>query len=427
MFHYDSSGHLIAETQATGSLIRSYVYADDAPVAQIESVTVLPADNLIDNLQAAFTGTWATSTSIAGYYGSNYRTHAKGTGTNKVVWTPNVPSPGTYQVYARWVAASTHASNAPYTVKYNGGNATVTKSQRTSNGQWVLLGSYAFSAGTTGTITLTDNADGTVIADAIKLVATSGGTLQEVLRSIHTDHLNTPRLATNAQGTIVWRWEGKAFGDTAPNEDPDLDTIKTTINLRYPGQYADAETGLFYNWNRYYEPKTGRYLTSDPIGLAGGLNSYAYVSVNPLKFYDLFGLEITGEWTKFSYSANGHIDQIKLFDFTSRLGTLSVSIAEIFVTATGSAAGGIKCKETDDCTGRIIREWETSASLSVTASDSFHASMSLLPWWGSLAITAAVNAYEMSEYLSFVDAQKIKAAAKLIASVNPTKICRGGR
>ena len=305
VYHYDLAGHLIAETQSTGPLIRSYVYADDAPVAQIESVTVLPPDNIIDNTQATFTGTWATATSITGYYGSNYRTHAKGTGTNKVVWTPNVPSSGTYQVYARWVAASTHASNAPFTVKYNGGSATVTKSQRTSNGQWVLLGSYAFSAGTAGNVTLTDNADGTVIADAIKLVATSGGTMQEVLRSIHTDHLNTPRLATNASGTIIWRWEGKAFGDTAPNEDPDLDTIKTTINLRYPGQYADAETGLFYNWNRYYDPKTGRYTTSDPIGLAGGLNTFSYVFDNPLRWIDPIGLFCTNDFAKHYFSGGG--------------------------------------------------------------------------------------------------------------------------
>jgi RHS repeat-associated protein len=107
---------------------------------------------------------------------------------------------------------------------------------------------------------------------------------------LHTDHLGTPRRATNAQGDVVWSWDSDAFGTTAANDDPDNDGTAAIINLRFAGQYYDAETGLHYNYFRYYDPRTGRYVTSDPIGLDGGLNTYGYVSGNPLMYVDPMGL-----------------------------------------------------------------------------------------------------------------------------------------
>ncbi len=111
---------------------------------------------------------------------------------------------------------------------------------------------------------------------------------------ITTDHLNTPRIGTDDAGQIVWRWESDAFGQAQPDRDPDGDTNNRNIRLRFPGQYRDSESGLNYNWNRYYDPVTGRYVTSDPIGLGGGLNTYGYVDGNPLGFSDPEGLAACG-------------------------------------------------------------------------------------------------------------------------------------
>jgi len=116
----------------------------------------------------------------------------------------------------------------------------------------------------------------------------------ETVLYLETDHLNTPRAARNQQKAVVWRWESDAFGATLANEDPGNTGTKTTINLRFPGQYFDKESGLHYNHHRYYDPKMGRYLSSDPIGLAGGLNTYLYVGGNPISNVDPLGLDSWG-------------------------------------------------------------------------------------------------------------------------------------
>ena len=88
----------------------------------------------------------------------------------------------------------------------------------------------------------------------------------------------------------MWLWESDAFGNGATNEDVDGDGRTVKFPLRFPGQYYDKETGLHYNWHRYYDPTIGRYIISDPTGLDGGMNTYAYVDSNPLMYIDPLGL-----------------------------------------------------------------------------------------------------------------------------------------
>jgi RHS repeat-associated protein len=107
---------------------------------------------------------------------------------------------------------------------------------------------------------------------------------------IHTDHLDTPRIVSDKNDKRRWRWLAEPFGTSAPETNPDALGVFTQ-NLRFPGQYADSESGLFYNRNRDYDVSVGRYAQSDPIGLVGGINTYAYVSDNPLSGIDPSGLE----------------------------------------------------------------------------------------------------------------------------------------
>lgn len=112
---------------------------------------------------------------------------------------------------------------------------------------------------------------------------------------IHTDHLNTPRKLTRpSNNDIVWRLGSDPFGVGTPDQDPDGNSLSVVFNLRFPGQYYDVETSVSYNYFRSYDPETGRYVQSDPIGLEGGLNTYAYVGGNPVGSADPFGLAPPG-------------------------------------------------------------------------------------------------------------------------------------
>lgn len=107
---------------------------------------------------------------------------------------------------------------------------------------------------------------------------------------IHADHLNSPRQIDNSTQQAVWTWDTITFGANTPSQPPAGTSTNFQYNLRFAGQYYDAETGLFQNWHRDYSPTGGRYIQSDPIGLFGGINTYAYVGSNPISYIDPWGL-----------------------------------------------------------------------------------------------------------------------------------------
>lgn len=132
--------------------------------------------------------------------------------------------------------------------------------------------------------------DGIPVGIVTATPQTGGGT-QNRMYYVETDQLGTPRAAvlpgaTASADTIVWKWD--YFGSTFGAHQPSVQTL--TVSLRFPGQYFDTETGLNYNYLRNYDSTVGRYGESDPIDLAGGINTYSYTSSSPLSHSDKFGL-----------------------------------------------------------------------------------------------------------------------------------------
>jgi len=126
----------------------------------------------------------------------------------------------------------------------------------------------------------------------IKQTGTAGASNIAIsLYNVSTDQVGAPRIITRqSDEAIVWRWDSaEAFGATAPDQNPSS-LGAFSFNQRFPGQVFDAESGLVQNWNREYNPRIGRYMQSDPIGLAGGINTFAYVGGDPLRSSDPTGL-----------------------------------------------------------------------------------------------------------------------------------------
>jgi len=198
-----------------------------------------------------------------------------------------------------------YASNS-YTFNQRGRMSQATVSGAFTNYLYNALGQLVEKSGNGGTTLLMYDevghilgeysASGALIQETIWMgdlpVATlqpNGGSLS--IYYVHTDHLGTPRKITRSSDNgLMWRWDPDTFGSLPPNSNPaGLGTFN--YNLRFPGQYYLAESGLHYNYFRTYDPQTGRYIESDPTGLNGGsYSTYAYVGGDPISYTDPFGL-----------------------------------------------------------------------------------------------------------------------------------------
>ena len=117
-------------------------------------------------------------------------------------------------------------------------------------------------------------------------VSTDAGKAAPAISTLYADHLGTVRAVLNSAGTstYTWPWLNNAFGEQPMGG-------SSAFYTRFPGQYWDEESGLFYNHNRYFDSDRGGYLQSDPRGLKAGISTYAYVSNSPLDNFDPLGLQ----------------------------------------------------------------------------------------------------------------------------------------
>jgi RHS repeat-associated protein len=172
---------------------------------------------------------------------------------------------------------------------------------------------------------------------------------------VQPDHLGTPRVVIDPiRDVAIWEWSSKSevFGNQVPNVDADGDGIGFELALRFPGQQATDASGMFYNYQREYDPAVGRYSQSDPIGLGGGINSYLYVSAAPTLRVDPEGLVDVWVWMPLPYegglpsygklhSSFGHVSSTALGTDYS-FGPGGNSVGTDYVTSQLELRAGIK-------------------------------------------------------------------------------------
>ncbi len=280
-YDYDSLDRLVGESD--NSSFKSWQYDANSNRTQAQfGGTAYPY---------TIAGSSNRLTSVAGPTLKNYSYDAAG--------NPLSDGATTFTWNAAGKLTATVNNGKTHTYRYNALDQRVFKNSTLSprflffydpNGQ--LIGEYRDN---TATVTPTDDwlvRQETIWLEDIPVAVIKKATATSpiLIYFIHTDHLNTPRVIVNQSNTPVWRWENThAFGANLLDENPDGNSELFEYHPRFPGQYFDKETGLHYNYFRYYEPETGRYISPDPIGLAGGINTYVYVAGNPMSFTDPTG------------------------------------------------------------------------------------------------------------------------------------------
>ena len=282
-FGYDALDRLI--TYKSGTQTQSYSYDADG-----NRTSASLKDGATTNTFAyAFAATSNRLLSISG--ASNEAFTYIASGATATHTKPSADYTFTYDARGRLVKAKLGASTRTYGINGLGQRAVKKDPAQSAHNRYFVYDLDAHLIGEYGP-------GGTLVQETVWLSDLPVATLQPTgIFFIAPDHLGAPYQITNATRQVVWQWDHDPFGNGAP-------TGSLTYNLRFPGQYYDSETGLNYNYYRDYDPKLGRYIQSDPIGLAAGVNTYAYAKGNSVSRSDDLGLLTL----KGGVSSNNYID-----------------------------------------------------------------------------------------------------------------------
>lgn len=279
---YDADGRVVSIDSAG---LTTYAYNADGTIQSRSDDAPEPSSSSDSSLSISLSSTSnriSSTTALATSTTRNYSYDAAGNTTSDGLHS------FTYNDAGRMVSSVTGATPTSYS--YNGLGQRVKKVGSAGTFYFVydeaghLLGQYDGSGAIIEEIVWLDD-----IPIATMRTGTGGGI---GFFYIHTDNLNTPvRLTRTSDNVVMWRWDHDPYGAGTPDEDAEGNGAFVFFNSRFPGQVYDGESGLHYNYFRDYDPYTGRYLESDPIGLRGGANTYAYVLNNPISRIDPRGLQ----------------------------------------------------------------------------------------------------------------------------------------
>jgi RHS repeat-associated protein len=366
LFTYGLDGKLLSEALGDGSIVEEYVYLNGQPLALLGAPYHAPTPPVVEAIVDDVAHGSFTTKNSQNAYGGSYQTLSVASPYSTYAWNWAVPLSGYYDIWVWWMRRANDGRFTLYSMGGPNSPVWVDHSQQTL-GAWTYLGRHHLSVGSTP-LWLEEKrhsdeaspdgsslSGGSLAVDAARFKLIEQDTGEEGdYRYVIVDQIGTPQAATDRSGNLVWRAVYDPFGAAAVDSDPDGDGAHTVLNLRFAGQYFDAETGLHDNYFRSYSPE-GRYLQSDPIGLVGGVNTYAYVRSNPLTAIDPLGLATC--------------------TYTISTGTLSCvpdNIIRMPITipvAAGNNGGGMACKNNPYCTSTPNRgpipqgdwRWDNSA------------------------------------------------------------------